>query len=152
MPRRFANALVGVRNNAVPRGRINGVMQGGSVRAFTAVINLAAAGNGLLTTADEALLCQLPAGYKFLFGILQNDTALGATAQVAIGTNPVHASNGQYRASAIKNAVGQEIFGLTSGMDDEPVAAPTDIFLTVGAANLPTTGTIVVVIFAAAAT
>lgn len=152
MADKFSLEQVGVRDGTVPKGRIDGVLQGGSVRSFTARITLAASGNGLVTQSDNVLLAILPAGYKFLYGILQNSTTLGASAQVAIGTNKAHASNGQFRASAVKTTTTQELFGPSTAMDDDPVSAPTPIYLTNGTADLPPAGTIVVEIFASAAT
>ena len=89
-------------------------------------------------------------GYAVLAYILSG-SALGASAQVAIGTSKVHASNGQYRASAIKNTTGYEIGMVAAAHAAAPVTAPTDVWLTVGTADLPTSGTLIVDILASAA-
>lgn len=150
MPDRFPTELVGVRDGAVPRLRAEGVLQGGDLKSFRATVTLAASGNGLLTTADALLLCQLPVGYRPVAYIV-NGVALGASAQIAIGTSKVHASNGQYRASAIKNSTAYEIGLVPAAHAAAPVTVPTDIWLTVGTADLPTSGQLIVEVVAAAA-
>lgn len=152
MADKFAREQIGVRDGSVPRGRLDGGIQGGNVRSFVARIDLAATGNGQVQQADNVLLAVLPRGFKFLFGILQNSASLGATAQVAIGTSKTHATNGQYRAAAIKTATTPELFGQPAALADDAVADPTPVYLTVGVADVATAGTAVITIYAAAAT
>jgi hypothetical protein len=151
MAERVAVELVSVKDGTVPALRAEGAVQGGKLIRFRATIELAASGNGDLNTGDSVLLGVLPAGAVFAFGQLNNTATLGASAQVAIGTNKVHASNGQYRASAVKTTTTIEDFGLTPAQKAAPAAAPVPVYLTVGVADLPTSGTIVVDIYASVA-
>lgn len=150
MAKRVSQELVGVRDGTVPKLRSEGAVIGGDLKRFRAVILLAASGNGQVTQADHVLLFQLPAGYVPALTIV-NGVALGATAQIAIGISPVHANNGQYRAAAIKNTATIELGIPVAAADDPPSANPTDVFLTVGAADLPTAGTLIVEVWASAA-
>jgi hypothetical protein len=150
MAKKFSQEMLGVRDGTVPKLRAEGAVIGGDLKRFRAVIALAVAGNGLVTQADNVLLFQLPAGYVPALTIL-NGIALGATAQIAVGTSPVHATNGQFRAAAIKNAAGVEIGMPVAAADDPPSPSPQDVFLTVGAADLPTAGTFIVEVWASAA-
>lgn len=122
------------------------------LRRYRSVINMAVAttttGSGsdtqVVTTADNVLLARLPAGASFAFGIMTASVSLG-TAVVAIGTNKVHASNGQYRAAAVFTAVDTPtMFGLTAAIAGAANAADVPVYLTCATANLPTAGTLVV--------
>jgi hypothetical protein len=93
------------------------------------------------------VLCRIPQGEKFLFGILNPSVGLGAAATVAIGPA---GTPGKYRAAAIQNtAEAKEIFGLSSAMDDAPLGAYEDVLMTIAAAALPGAGIINVLIFTA---
>jgi hypothetical protein len=152
MADQFPTELVGVRDGSVPRLRADGAVQNGGPRRFRASLTLAASGNGRMTVAgaDALLIGQLPVGYAPAFYVL-NGVALGASAQVAIGTSKVHASNGQYRASAIKNVATMEIGMVVAAQAAAPVMVPTDMWMTVGTADLPTSGQLVVEVWASAA-
>lgn len=120
--------------------------QGAKLRMIEAAIDLAT--TTAITTADEVLLGKLPPGAVFQFGIITGSVTMGASAALAIGTNPAHASNGQYRAAAVSTAVETAaLFGLTAAMAAAPVTVETDVFLTVGVANLPTVGRLNIKIF-----
>lgn len=120
--------------------------QGAKLRVIEAAINLAT--TTAITTADEVLLGRLPPGAVFEYGIITASATMGASAALAIGTGATHASNGQYRAAAVFTAVETPtMFGLTAAMEAAPVTGETDVFLTVGAANLPTSGRLNIKIF-----
>ena len=117
-----------------------------------AVLNMAAAstvtGSGsdtiAVTTADNVLLARLPSGGSFAFGILTTSATLGS-AVVAIGTNKVHASNGQYRAAGtFTTADTPTLFGLAAAVSGGALSADTPVYLTCATANLPTAGTLIV--------
>jgi hypothetical protein len=72
---------------------------------------------------------------------------MGASATLAIGTNKVHASNGQYRAAAVNTGVETPVlFGLTAAMG-VAVTAETPVYLTNGVANLPSAGILLIELF-----
>jgi hypothetical protein len=147
MPLLFAPHLQGVLDGTLPPNR-QSPDQNGKVRSIQARINLAQLA---VTTADWVQLGLLPVGAVPLFGIIHASATMGASAALAIGTNPTHASNGQYRAAATFTAVETPTpFGITANMG-VPVAAETPVFLTVGAANLPGAGTLIIELFYASA-
>lgn len=125
---------------------------GSGVRRFRCTINLAAVASGAtfgttqagIPTADWVMLAIIPAGYVFDYGIITSSVTL-STAQVAIGTNPTHASNGQYRAAAVFTAVDTPtLFGLASAQSGAALTADTPIYLTTGVAAVPSSGTLVI--------
>lgn len=150
MADRVASELVGVRDGTVPKLRAEGALQGGPLHRFRAVIALAASGNGLFAQADNVLLAEVPQGHVFAFGIVNNSATLG-TAQLAIGTSKTHGSNGQLRAAAVKTSTTPEVFGPSTAMDDAPLTAPTRYYATVGVADMPTSGVIVIDLYFSAA-
>lgn len=125
---------------STPRTVPNGAFVGGRIRRYRATLTLAAQ-----TTSDYVLLATQRTGDAFAFGIITASATLGGTAEVAIGTNATHASNGQFRASAtFTSANTPTLFGLASAVSQSQVSAPTPIYMTIGAASLPGSGTVVV--------
>jgi hypothetical protein len=144
MARRFSKEAQGTFDGTQPPRQQSGAALG-KLHRMRCTYDLAV--DGAVTTADEILLGKLPAGAVFAYGVI-NCSATLATSVIAIGTNAVHASNGQYRAAAVQTVVdAPAMFGRTPAQIAEPLAAPTDVFLTVATANLPGAGTIVVDIF-----
>lgn len=127
---------------------------GGRTYRFRSTINLAAIATTTFgttqvaaATTDWIQLVTLPSGYVPGFGMITSSVSLG-TSVVAIGTNPVHASNGQYRAAGTFTAVDTPtLFGLASMTALGALTADTPVFLTVATASLPSSGTLVVDIY-----
>lgn len=120
-----------------PQVKASAGAYGARMRRYRASITLATQ-----TTADNILLAVIPAGSIFDFGMLTASVSLG-TAVVAIGTNKVHASNGQLRAAAVNTAVDTPaLFGLTAAMVQAALTADTRIYLTIATASLPASGTL----------
>lgn len=112
---------------------------GARYRRYRASITLAAQ-----ATTDNILLAVIPAGSIFALGVITASATLG-TAVVAIGTNKVHASNGQLRAAGTFTAVDTPtLFGTAAVMSQAALAADTRIYLTIATAALPGAGTLVV--------
>lgn len=149
MPLLYSQSLAGQASRPVIKP--SDAAYGSSVKRFRSVINLAAvatstfgASQASVGTGDWVMLAIIPAGHVFDYGIITSSVSL-ATAVVAIGTNPVHASNGQYRAAAAFTAVNvPTLFGVASAQSDVPVAADTPVYLTVATAALPSSGTLVI--------
>jgi hypothetical protein len=145
MAQGYAAEVIGVLDGTLnPAGKTDARVSGGRVRCYRATLDLA-----LATTAknngDTNVLCRIPRGQGFMFGILNPSVGLGAAATVAIGnaTTP-----GKYRAAAIQNtAEAKEIFGLSTAQDDAPLADYEDVIMTNGVANLPGAGVIEALIF-----
>lgn len=95
---------------------------------------------------DDILLGVLPAGATFAFGKLTTSVSLG-TSTIAIGTTGATA---KYRAAATFTAVDTPTdFGIATqiGAADPALSADEPVLLTIGAAALPASGTLVVDIF-----
>ena len=111
----------------------------GSVRVFVEEITLATQAIG-----DTIAVARLPKGAIPLYGMLISDTALGASATVAIG---VPGSTGKYRAAALVNASNTwEQFGLAAAAG-EALPVEETVIVTVGGAALPAAGTLRVMFF-----
>lgn len=128
---------------------------GGRLFRFRSVLNLAAIATtsfgttqaGLPTT-DWIQLLTLPAGYVPGFGMINSSVSFGTSA-IAIGTSAVHASNGQYRAaSAFTSTNTPTPFGRTDMAALAAVSIDTPVYLTVGIADLPSSGTLVIDLYA----
>lgn len=124
---------------------------GSNVKRFRSVLNLAAVATTTFGstqaapgTGDWVMLAIAPAGHVFDFGIITSSVSLGS-AVVAIGTNTVHASNGQYRAAAVFTAVDTPtMFGTATGQAAAALTADTPVYLTAATAALPSSGTLVI--------
>ena len=127
---------------------------GSRVYRFRGTINLAAIATGTFGTTQVAAATTdwihcltVPGGYVPDFGQITSSVSLG-TSVVAIGTNAVHASNGQYRAAATFTAVDTPtVFGLASMEALAAVAADTPVYLTIATAALPSAGTLVIDVY-----
>lgn len=109
----------------------------GTVRSFTETITLATQ-----TTSDTIVIGTLPKGAIPLYGILINSATL-STATVAIG---ITGSTGKYRAAAVKTSITPEVFGVTASTGVALTADET-VFITIGTASLPSSGTVCVSMF-----
>lgn len=108
---------------------------GGRLKEFKFDVAFASQANG-----DTIELGDLPAGFDFAYGVLQQDTTTGGTATVAIG---ITGTAGKYRTAAINNGTVAALFG-------NYVARLTQkerLILTVGAAALPASGNLKVILF-----
>lgn len=94
------------------------------------------------TTSDTLVIGTLPTGATFAFGLLTQTVTFGATATVAIGTT---GATGKYRAAAVSTAVDTPtLFGVTAAVGASPLTAEEQVFVTIAAASLPASGTLVV--------
>lgn len=95
------------------------------------------------TTSDTLLLGYLPAGAVFAYGVLNSTVSLGSST-LAVGTA---ASAGAYRAAATFTATDTPtMFGTAAQAAAADTGASTDtaVIGTIAAANLPSSGTLVV--------
>lgn len=119
-----------------PPTKLNAGVVGGRVRRFRAVVAFATQ-----TTSDTIVLCQVPAGYVFAFGVMNAGASFGASATIAIG---ITGSTGKYRAAAVQTATGPVLFGLDTAADDTALTAAETIFITIAVASLPASGQAVI--------
>ena len=125
-----------------PATRPGGNEYGGRTRRYRATITLASQ-----ATTDNIALAKIPAGSIFAYGLITASVSL-STAVVAIGTNKVHASNGQLRAAGTFTAVDTPTpFGLAAAVSQVALTADTWVYLTIATAALPSSGTLNVDLF-----
>jgi hypothetical protein len=123
---------------------------GGRVYRFRAIINLATINGGsAVTTSDAIQLATVPAGYVLDKVDMISSVSLTTSVQ-AIGTSSTHASNGQLRAAAAYGTTAEVLSSTSTSAQKAATAltADTPIWMTLATANLPTTGTVVVDIYA----
>lgn len=109
---------------------------GSRLRRYTATITL-----NTQTTSDTIVIAQIPAGADFCYGVLTSTVSLG-TSTIAIGTS---GATGSYRTAATFTATDTPtMFGNTAQVKAAPLTAEQQIFITIGVASLPASGTLIV--------
>lgn len=121
-------------------GRFDGPADatGGKVIAYRADITLASQ-----TTSDTIELFDLPTGAKFLYGVIDASATLGSST-VGIG---ITGATTKYRAQATFTAATPTLFGPAAAADVAALKKNETPFITIGAANLPSSGTLRVTFF-----
>lgn len=112
---------------------------GGRLRRIRGTFTLASQVFG----TDTLVVGNLPAGATLAFGVLNSTVSLG-TSTLAIG---ISGTTGKYRAAATFTATDTPtLFGPAAvvGAADPALAAEEQVFCTIGIANLPASGTLVV--------
>ena len=133
MAQTYAIEVAGL--GTTPVTNSNGAVQGGRVRRFRATITLASQADG-----DTVVLAQVPAGYAFAYGIINASATLGSST-VAVG---IAGTPAKYRAAAVFTAAAPTSFGVSTAVDDAPLAAQETVILTNTTAALPASGTLIV--------
>jgi hypothetical protein len=110
----------------------------GRVRCFNETVTLASQ-----TTSDTIEVAKLPKGARVLYGVLTTDTSLG-TATVAIG---ISGNTGKYRAAATFTATNAPTFFGVAANVGQALSAEEIVFITIGTASLPASGTLRVMMF-----
>jgi len=108
---------------------------GGRVKEFKFDVVFASQAAG-----DTIELGDLPAGFDFHYGVIQQDTTTGGTTTLALG---VSGTAGKYRTAAINNGTVPVIFGNYAAR----LTAKERVILTVGAAALPASGNMKVIFY-----
>lgn len=106
----------------------------GNVRCFAETVTFVTQ-----TTGDTVEVGLLPKGTVFLYGVLNVDTST-STATVSVGHT---SSTVKYRAALAKTTTVPEVFGVTAATNTAETADRT-VFLTIGTASLPTSGSAVI--------
>ncbi|WP_374656120.1 hypothetical protein [Dongia sp.] len=110
----------------------------GRVRVFNEKVVLAAQ-----LTSDIIEVARLPKGARVLYGILGSTVSLGSST-LAIG---IAGTAGKYRAAAVFTAVDTPTLFTPAAVAGEALAAEEIVILTIGAAALPASGTLRVMLF-----
>jgi hypothetical protein len=145
MPQYLSNDLAGTTTGltqaaAVPVGyKPRATVYGARLKRLRSTVTLA----GQLTT-DTLLLGNLPAGAVFAYGMLTSSASLGSST-LAIG---YAGTTGAYRAAATFTSTDTPTpFGVTAtgpAASDAGTSTETPVIGTIGAATLPSSGTLVV--------
>lgn len=138
------NGAAGSVLTAAPVGyKPRATVQGGVLKRLRGTFTLSATA---VTTSDTLVVGNLPAGATFAFGVINASATMGASATLAIGTT---GATGKYRAAAVFTAAAPTLFGdvAQQGAADPALSAEELVIVTIGAASLPTAGTLVVDIF-----
>lgn len=104
----------------------------GTPRVFVEEVTLASQ-----AIADTIEVARLPKGAVPLYGVIVSSVSL-ATATVAVG---IVGTPGKYRAAATLAVTTPNVFGVADGVG-QAVGAEETVILTVGAAALPASGTL----------
>jgi hypothetical protein len=139
MPNTFSTEA-GLYLNNIPAKMANVAAHGGISRRYRATITLASQASG-----DTITLARIPAGAFFDSGVITSSVSLGSST-VAIG---IAGTPAKYKAAAVFTAVNTPTaFGNATALGNQ--TAPTsyeDIILTIAAASLPASGTLVIDLF-----
>lgn len=93
------------------------------------------------TTSDTLVIGNLPAGATFAYGVA-NTSASTSTATLAVG---ISGATAKYKAAAALTSTDTPtLFGVATEAAAAPLAADTQVFVTIGTASLPASGTLVV--------
>lgn len=93
------------------------------------------------TTSDTLVLGNLPTGASFAFGTVTTSASTGS-ATLAIG---ISGSTGKYAAAAAYTTANQPVtFGTAATVSASPLSAEEQVFVTIGTASLPGSGTLIV--------
>ncbi len=122
--------------NTTPAAMANGVFYRSKLRCIRASITMASQ-----TTSDTIVLGVLPAGSIFAFGMITASATLGST-QVAIG---ITGTTSKYKAAGtFTNADTPTLFGVATVMaGTAALTAEETVFVTISAATMPSSGTLV---------
>lgn len=131
----YADEVAGL--GTIPTTKSNGAVHNARLRRFRATVQF----DGQ-TTTDTIVLARVPAGYAFAFGVTSASATAGASATLAIG---IAGATGKYRAAAVHTTTAPTLFGLAAAIDDVPLAAEEEIFITIAVAALPTSADFMVV-------
>jgi hypothetical protein len=142
MAQGFAKAAVGVLDGTLnPPAKFDGRIVGAKLRSCEAILDLAQA-TVAKNNGDTNVLFRFPAGAKPIAFVLNTSADLGAAATIALGNATTAA---KYMAAAtFRTPNVPAVIMLASAADDDPLAAFEDVLLTIGAANLPGAGVLMI--------
>jgi zona occludens toxin (predicted ATPase) len=148
MAQGYSAETVGVLDGTkTPAAKSDGRLMNAKVRTFMATFDLSQ--TTVKGAQNDTNVCfVIPKGHKVLFGYLLSSVTMGGTATIAVGNGT---TAGKYRAAAIHTtADAPQLFMLSAAEQTAPLTADETVLITIAAANLPGTGILQVVLFAAA--
>lgn len=145
MAQGYAAELIGVLDGTLnPAAKADGRLQGGTVRTYRAVLDMALATTAK-NIADTNLIARIPRGEAVIGGQINASVTMGAAATIAIGNA---AAPAKYRAAAVFTTPdAPTAFGIATAVDDAPLQAFEDVIMTIAAAALPGAGILVITLF-----
>lgn len=137
MATHYSTEMTGVLDGTSPVQRADGRVVNADVKTIRATVPLTAQASG-----DTIVLGKLPTGGRLLFAAMNASATLGGTATVALGSPSAPA---KYRAAATFTTANTPVLvNLSAAADDAPLGEEETVILTVGAAALPGSGTLVI--------
>ena len=131
----YSTELAGIASTPVVKASAT-AGYGARLRRYRATITLASQ-----ATTDTIMVAMVPAGLTFAYGVLTTSVTLG-TSTVAIG---VTGTTAKYKASGTFTAVDTPtMFGVNTAVGQAALTAEDQVFITIGTAALPASGTLVV--------
>lgn len=144
MAQGYAKEQVGVLDGTNPPLKRSGVFEHAAVRRFRASFNLADTTNHRTSNGDTNFCIRKPPGTAFAYGVVTSSVSLGAST-IAVGPA---GTPGKYRAAAVVTAVDTPtLFGTAATIGEDTTISAEDILMTIGGANLPGAGTLVIDFF-----
>ena len=132
MTKTYSQEIAG--SYANPVKLVDGAVVNGNVRVKRSTIPLAGQAVG-----DTIVIAKAVAGESFLYAVINNAPGLGSTATIAIG---IEGDTGKYRVALKKDTVVPELASVAGSL--AKLTTDEEIFITVAAAALPASGTLVV--------
>lgn len=137
MAQGFSAEVQGVLDGTDPALKANGQVYNAPLRVFQATLDMADT-KVKIANGDTNVLFKLQPGMKPIMGVLLASVTMGASATIAIGTA---ATAAKYRTAATFTTPNVPTpFMLSSAADDAPLEVEETVIMTIGAANLPSTG------------
>lgn len=136
MAQGFSAETVGVLDGTVPPIKSDGRVNGGRMRIFQATFDLALA-TVAKVDGDTNVCFRIPRGLKPLFLALNASATMGAAATIAVG---IAGTPAKYRAAAVFTAAALTWSMLSTASDNAPLTDDETVIITVGTANLPSSG------------
>lgn len=137
----YSAEMVGVIDGTLnPPAQADGRVIGARLRSFRASFDLSLA-TVKKVSGDINVCFRIPSGYRPMFFIVNASVTMGATSTIALG---IAGTPGKYRAAATKTTTVPDIVMPATVEDDVPLAATEEIIMTIGAADLPAAGILVI--------
>lgn len=143
----MAQGLSNIMKKLTTGKQVEGTVHNAKARQFRAVLDLANA-DVKGASGDTNLITRLPVGVVVDHIRVVSSVSL-TTSTLAFGTAASASKYGAAAAYGTTPNAAQDYFAATV-MDDEPLTATEDVVMTIGTANLPSSGIVIVDVFVTA--
>ena len=138
MAKRYGSTFSGVLDGTKPAAQANGARGGGKKRTIVEIFDLSSA---TFANGDTLSCGKRPQNSYFAGGRITSSVSLGSST-LSIGSA---ASAAKYRAAATFTTADQAVtFGKASALAEAALAADEEVIATIGTADLPASGTLII--------